>query len=66
MYIKVEELLDLCEQYPELQAVRDITANHGEKSDISELCELIAHLYRRLEALTNVKPAQLKSVKSEK
>ena len=66
MYIKVEELVDLCEQYPELQVVRDITAHHGEKSDISELCELIAHLYRRLDALTNAKPAQLKSVKSEK
>ena len=66
MYIKVEKLVDLCEQYPELQTVRDITANHGEKSDISELCELIAHLYQRFDVLTNLKPAQLKSVKTEK
>ena len=62
----MEELLDLCEQYPELQTVRDITANHGEKSDISELCELIAHLYKRLDALQSKPTTNLKSLKTEK
>lgn len=67
MYIKVEELIDLCEQYPELQAVRDITANHGEISEISELCELIAHLYKRLDSLHSPKTtANVKSLKTEK
>lgn len=66
MYIKVEELLDLCEQYPELQIVRDITANHGEKSEISEICELIAHLYRRLDSLQAKPTANVKSIKIEK
>lgn len=66
MYIKVEELVDLCEQYPELQAVRDITANHGEKSEISEICELIAHLYRRLDNSHPKTTANVKSGKTEK
>ena len=66
MYINVEELIDLCEQYPELQKVREITANHGEKTDISELCELIAHLYRRLDALQSKSTANVKSLKTEK
>lgn len=66
MYIKVEEIVDLCEQYPELQAVRDITANHGEKSEISEICELIAHLYKRLDALQSPKTSNVKSLKTEK
>ena len=66
MYIKVEELVDLCEQYPELQAVRDITANHGEKSEISELCELIAHLYKRLDSLQSKSTSNVKSLKTEK
>ena len=65
MYINVEELVDLCEQYPELQKVREITANHGEKSDISELCELIAHLYRRLDSLQSKSTLNVKS-KTEK
>lgn len=66
MYIKVEELLDLCEQYPELHIVRDITANHGEKSEISEICELIAHLYRRIDNLQAKPSANVKSIKTEK
>lgn len=66
MYIKVEELTDLCEQYPELQIVRDITANHGEKSEISELCELITHLYRRLDNLQPRTSANVKTTKTEK
>lgn len=66
MYIKVEELLDLCEQYPELQTVRDITANHGEESEISKLCEVIAHLYHRLDNLQSKPTTNLKSVKTEK
>jgi hypothetical protein len=66
MYIKVEELLDLCEQYPELHIVRDITANHGEKSEISELCEVIAHLYRRLDSLQSKPTSNVKSLKTEK
>lgn len=66
MYIKVEELVDLCEQYPELQTVRDITANHGEKSEISEICELIAHLYKRLDNLHSKSASNVKSLKTEK
>lgn len=66
MYIKVEELLDLCEQYPELHIVRDITANHGEKSEISELCEVIAHLYKRFDSLQSKPTSNVKSLKTEK
>lgn len=67
MHIEVDELSDLCEQYPELQAVRDITANHGEKSEISEICELIAHLYKRLDSLQSPKTAaNAKPLKTEK
>lgn len=66
MYIKVEELVDLCEQYPELQTVRDITANHGEESEISKLCELIAHLYKRLDSSQSKPTTNVKSLKTEK
>lgn len=66
MYIKVEELIDLCETYPELQVVRDITANHGEKSEISEICELIAHLYKRLDSAQSKSTSNVKPVKAEK
>lgn len=51
MYINVENLLDLVEKHPELQIVRDITANHGVESEISLLCELIAKLYQKLDTL---------------
>ena len=66
MYINVQELIDLCEQYPELEKVREITANHGEKNDISELCELIAHLYRHLNSLQSKPSVNVKSLKTEK
>lgn len=52
MYIKVESLLTLCEKYPELEIVRNITANHGEETEISLLCELLAKAYERIDALT--------------
>ena len=52
MYINVENLNELVERHPELQIVRDVTANHGEKSEISQLCELIAKLYAKVDELT--------------
>jgi hypothetical protein len=52
MYINVENLGELCECHPELETVRKITANHGEESEISLLCELIAKLYQKVDALT--------------
>jgi hypothetical protein len=42
----------LCEKYPELEIVRNITANHGEETEISLLCELLAKAYERIDALT--------------
>lgn len=54
MYINVENLLELCEKHPELEVVRKITANHGEESEISLLCELIAKAYAKIDALTPV------------
>jgi len=72
MYINVENLLELCESHPELEIVRKITANHGEESEISLLCELIAKAYQKIDALTpksNVTvdevPAKLTSAKSK-
>jgi hypothetical protein len=66
MYIKVEELVDLCEQYPELHIIRDVTANHGEESEISKLCEVIAHLYKRLDSLQSRPTTNVKPIKTEK
>ena len=51
MYINVENLLELIEAHPELEVVRKITANHGEESEISLLCELIAKAYAKIDAL---------------
>jgi hypothetical protein len=51
MYINVDNLNELCECHPELEVVRKITANHGEESEISLLCELIAKLYQKVDAL---------------
>ena len=53
MYIDVENLLDVVARHPELEVVRKITANHGEESEISLLCELIAKLYAKFDALTS-------------
>lgn len=64
MFIKVENLGELCEKHPELEAVRKITANHGEESEISLLCELIAKLYQRVDSLLD-KPAANVSVKTK-
>jgi hypothetical protein len=61
MYIHVENLLELCEKHPELEIVRDITANHGEKSEISLLCELIAKLYEKIDSLSSTKPTSVKT-----
>lgn len=66
MNIKVEEFADLCETYSELKTIDAITAKHGEKSEISELCEVIAHLYRRLDSLQSKPTANVKSIKTEK
>lgn len=52
MYINVENLHDLIEAHPELEIVRKITANHGEESEISLLCELIAKLYAKVDMLS--------------
>ncbi len=71
MYIQVDNFNELCECHPELETVRKITARHGEESEISLLCELIAKLYAKVDALTpktpNVveeTPAKLTSAKS--
>ena len=66
MHINVEEFSDLCESYPELKTINDITAKYGEKSDISELCEVVAHLYRRIDNLKPVSTSNIKSTKTEK
>ena len=52
MYINVENLLELAEKHPEIHDIRDITANHGEVSEISRLCEVICKLYAKLDALS--------------
>jgi hypothetical protein len=51
MYINVENLNELVEKHPELQTVRDITANHGQESEISLLCELVAKIYQKLDTI---------------
>lgn len=51
MYIDVENLHDVISRHPELEVVRNITANHGTESEISLLCELIAKLYVKIDAL---------------
>jgi hypothetical protein len=56
MYINVDNLNELCECHPELETVRKITANHGEETEISLLCELIAKLYAKVDALTPKTP----------
>lgn len=52
MYINVENLLELAEKHPEIHDIRNITANHGEESEISKLCEIICKLYAKIDALT--------------
>lgn len=51
MYIDVENLLEVISRHPELETVRSITANHGVESEISQLCELIAKLYAKVDTL---------------
>lgn len=51
MYINVENLLDVIQRHPELEIVRKITANHGVESEISQLCELFAKLYAKVDSL---------------
>lgn len=65
MYINVENLLELIEKHPELQTVRDITANHGEQSEISLLCELIAKIYQKLDTLMQAPTAKVASKSRE-
>ena len=65
MYIDVPELLELIERHPELEVVRKITANHGEESEISLLCELIAKAYRKIDALTPSTTAKVASKSRE-
>jgi len=55
MYIDVENLSELKDRHPELDDIRDITANHGVKSEISVLCEVICKLYAKLDSLLPVK-----------
>jgi hypothetical protein len=55
MYIDVENLSELKDRHPELDDIRAITANHGEKSEISVLCEVICKLYAKLDSLLPVK-----------
>ena len=52
MHINVDNFHELCEKHSELQLINNITAKHGEESEISQLCEVIAHLYAKIEALT--------------
>lgn len=52
MHITDVDVTALLEKHPELQIIRDITANHGEKSEISELCQIIAHLYAKIDELS--------------
>ena len=66
MYINVENLNELVERHPELQIVRDVTANHGEKSEISQLCELIAKLYDKVDSLGNFAGAKTPATSSKK
>ena len=63
MYINVDNLLEVIERHPELEIVRNITANHGFESEISQLCELIAKLYVKVDGLMN--PSANASVSSE-
>lgn len=55
MFIENVNVSELAEKHPELQKIQEITARHGEKSDISELCEVIAHLFAKIDGLTESK-----------
>jgi len=55
MYIDVENLHDVISRHPELEVVRSITANHGVESEISQLCELFAKLYAKVDTLISPK-----------
>lgn len=55
MFIENVNVSELAEKHPELQKIQEITSRHGEKSDISELCEVIAHLFAKIDALTESK-----------
>ncbi len=64
MFIHVENLIELCEKHPELEVVRKLTANHGEESEISLLCELIAKLYQKIDSLLDT-PTKVATMKSK-
>lgn len=53
MFIENVNVSELAEKHPELQKIQEITSRHGEKSDISELCEVIAHLFAKIDALSD-------------
>jgi hypothetical protein len=68
MYIDVQNLAELKDKHPELDDIRAITANHGEKSEISVLCEVICKLYAKVDSLLPIKseseiPAKIVTVK---
>lgn len=65
MFITDVDVAALVEKHPELQIIRDITANHGEKSEISELCQIIAHLYAKVDALTPTTTANVKTAREK-
>ena len=58
MFIQVENFSELCEKHPELEIVSKITANHGDESEISLLCEVIAKLYAKIDELTPISNAK--------
>jgi hypothetical protein len=63
MYIEVENLSELKDRHPELDDIRAITANHGEKSEISVLCEVICKLYAKIDSLLPVKSETVETPK---
>lgn len=65
MHINDVNVLELLETHPEIQKLRDITANHGEENDITRLCEVIAHLFAKIDALTDKTKSNV-TIKREK
>lgn len=53
MKIDVQDLQTLCDGFPELVKLRNVTDKYGEENDITVICDVIGQLYQRLE---NVAP----------
>ncbi len=64
MYIDVENLHELKDRHPELDEIRNITANHGEKSEISVLCEVICKLYAKIDAIMHPPKEEVTKLKN--